>query len=79
MKYAVEIPIVGSMVVEIKAGSEDEAIEVAKTKFCEYVYAYELENNDEIIEYTLSAVGQIVNGNVVNCPINEITVIDDLS
>lgn len=78
MKYTVEIPIVGSMVIVIKAGSEDEAIEVAKAKFCDNLNAYDLENNDEIIEYSLSSVGQITDGNVVNYTINEITIIEDL-
>lgn len=62
--YTVEIPIVGSMTVEVKAHDEAEAIELAWETFNE-------SGSDEF-DVTWEAVSSVTDGNVCHAPCNNI-------
>jgi len=62
-RYSVEIPIAGSMTIEVEADSEESAIEAGWARFHE--------EGPDAFDVSWEALSHVTNGNVCSAPCNE--------
>lgn len=73
-KYEVTVPIAGSVIVRVEAASEQGARDAAIEKAQTFIQSWTVKENahNQLVE--LEAYDEIVSGNVINVPTNEMLV-----